>query len=100
MKGLYVISQHDILSSPQKDDPILHQPRPDVVGPLSAMGLFDDGGNQIAQAISSLGRRRRGRIGADGALYEGHVEMQSPDAPIGPVVLKERRKDETGRSRA
>ena len=37
---------------------------------------------------------------ADGAFYEGNVQMQGQDAPSGPVFFKERRSGSEGPSRA
>jgi cytoskeletal protein CcmA (bactofilin family) len=37
---------------------------------------------------------------ADGAFYEGHVEMVGPGAPGGPVFFKERRGGDEGAPRA
>jgi cytoskeletal protein CcmA (bactofilin family) len=37
---------------------------------------------------------------AEGAFYEGNVQMQGQDAPGGPVIFKERRSGSEGPSRA
>ncbi|HXK11164.1 MAG TPA: polymer-forming cytoskeletal protein [Vicinamibacteria bacterium] len=79
-----------------------------VLGNVEAAGLVVAGeieaGTLAAERIEIRGSARvRGTITArvvaiaDGAFYEGDVQMVGPDAPAGPVYFKDRRRspDET-----
>lgn len=75
-----------------------------VLGNIDASGLVVAGeveaGTLIADKIEIRGSARvratlKARVVAigDGALYEGEVQMEGPDAADGPVRFKEQRKD-------
>ena len=82
-----------------------------VVGSIEATGIVVAGvveGRALAADKVEIRASARVRASvtarvvtiADGALYEGNVQMQGQDAPSGPVFFKERRSGPEGPSRA
>jgi cytoskeletal protein CcmA (bactofilin family) len=82
-----------------------------VVGSVEATGIVVagviEGGALVAGKIEIRASARvrasvTGRVVAiaDGAFYEGRVQMEGPDAPDGAVFFKERRSGPQGPSRA
>jgi cytoskeletal protein CcmA (bactofilin family) len=72
-----------------------------VVGSVEATGIVVAGVIEI-RASARVRASVTGRVVAiaDGAFYEGRVQMEGPDAPGGAVFFKERRSGPEGPSRA
>jgi cytoskeletal protein CcmA (bactofilin family) len=71
-----------------------------VAGAVEARALTADKVEIRASARVRASLTARVVTMADGAFYEGTVQMQGQDAPSGPVFFKERRGGPEGPSRA